>query len=218
MKDKIWLLEFVKKYNYGLSNILTYNSYRTWQRSEVRDYDSISITEVLQLIIDPNMEMVKRYYSDKMEEACEYWTWIHNDIDENIKWNKSKKDNIHIQYRLALLKEWIKIEQSEKTYSKEFKSLPIITGTIDWLTKDSIIDWKTSKTDRNFKSIKYQLQLAWYRWLSWYKKSMVVYLNNKKYSTKISSNTEYWDELWLQLLVYANKLYELWQYNNLYLN
>jgi hypothetical protein len=211
------LKEFISRYEYWLHNILSYNSYRTWTRSEVRDYDSISITEVLGLIIDPTMEFCKRYYSDKMKEACEYWTWIHSDIEKNIKWWKSKKEWIHIQYRLALLKEWINLIESEKLYSKNFKSLPVITGTIDWLTDDTVIDFKTSRTDRNFKSVKYQLQLAWYRWLSWYSGSRILYLNWKKYSVKDSEDMEYYDKVWLQLLEYSNKLYELWQINNLYI-
>lgn len=217
---------FVNKYKYNLLDSLTFNSYRTGQRSEVRDYDSISVTEILSLIEDPNMEMVKIYYSDKLKEAQKYGTTVHKQIEESIIWEQLSgpvtldRWPIAIQFKLFCMKNKVQDMQAEQMFSKQYKELPLVTGTIDaialfkWV--QSILDWKVTKWKRNFKSIKYHIQAAWYRWLTGIPQSMIVYLSPKDYSISTSEDIEYYDALWLELLDYADSLYINNKLNNLY--
>jgi len=54
--------------------------------------------------------------------------------------------------------------QSELDYKTIYKDLPHVTGTIDCIAmmndKQYLFDWKTSRRDRSFKSIKYNIQKA----------------------------------------------------------
>jgi len=213
--------DFIKKYSYNLLDTLTYNSYRTWNRSETRDWDSVSITEILWLIEDPNMEMCKRFYSDKMKEACDFWTKQHKMIEEYIISKQMWSWEVFNHFMLFTIKYWVTKMKSELDYKVTYKWLPTVTGAIDCVCIINelkyLIDWKTSRRNRSFKSVKYNLQKAWYRWLSWIKYSWLVYLNKKWYEFVESKDYDYWDRLWLELLEYANDLYIKWKFNNLYI-
>lgn len=212
------LKEFVWKFNYKMKDKLTYNSYRTWKRNYKRNYDSVSVTEILWLIEDPNMEMVKEFYSLQMKQAAEYGTKKHWDLEKFFKKWEIWNDKIDINFQRALIENEITIIESEKTYKKKYESLPTITWDIDNISKVknelTIIDYKISKK-RNFKSKKYNLQLAWYRWLSWINQSAILYLNKEWYDFSVSEDIEYYDKLWLELLAYANYLFEKWKVSNL---
>lgn len=205
--------EFCDKWNYDLSNELVYNSYRSWKRNYTRDYDSVSVTEILWLIEDSNIRMVKEFYEDKLIEAQKYGTKKHLDLENYSKdWILNNKDKIDINFKIFLIQKKITIKESEKTFKRNYKSLPIITGDIDNISlmnnEEIILDYKISKWERNFKSKKYNLQKAGYRWLSWIKQSWLLFLNQKKYELVISEDMEYYDTLWLDLLEYANYLFE----------
>jgi len=215
------LKRFIDIYpDYSLSNCLTYNSYRTGSRSETRDWDSVSVTEILWLIVDTNMDMVKRFHSDKMQEACDYWTEQHKAIENYINNKEHLDTEVFKHFKIFTIKHSVTEMQAELEYKITYWDLPTITGTIDciWLIGSDkyIIDWKTSKWIRSFKSVKYNLQLAWYRWLARINKSAIVYLNKKWYEFSPSKDNEYWDKIWLELLEYANWLYVAGKINNLY--
>jgi hypothetical protein len=216
------LKDFIRKYNYTVKETLTYNSYRTGQRSETRLYDSISITELLWLIEDPNMEMVKRYYSDKMQEACDYWTKVHKELEDYSNWKKLDPTMININFKIATIKYWLNHYESEWDYRMTISNLPVITGKIDRIVmKDSdkiIVDYKTSWWKRNFKSVKYNLQMAWYRILTWIKKSALLYLNKNTYCFKETKDNTDYEIIFMELIEYANDLFNKWLINNLYKN
>ena len=214
------LINFVVKYGYDLKDELTYNSYRTWKRSETRIFDSISITELLNLIEDKNMELVKRFNSDKMQEACDNWTKFHKWLEDYANWEKLETHNLNINFKTACIKYWIKNLIPEKDYSITYKELPLLTWKLDAICKIwkewFVLDYKTSAGVRNFKSLKYNLQMAWYRYLSWRDKSALLYLNNKNYSFKETDNNNAYDIMFLELLEYANTLFINNKINNLY--
>ena len=215
---------FIKKYWYWLWDILTYNSYRVkWRRDEVRDYDSISVTEILWLLIDSNMEFCKSFYKKELEEACEYWTKSHHAIEQYIKTGK-KEHQLVTQYSLAEIQLWLKPLHTEKTYLLNVEGLPPISGTIDLIAnkdwQETIIDFKTSRKNRNFKSVKYYIQLWFYSLLSWKEKACLLYLNKKGYSYKELTKEEldYAKDIALELIEYSKELFKKWDVINLYNN
>ena len=214
------LNDFVTKYDYTLKNCLEYNSYRDWSRNYVRKYDSVSVTEILSLIEDKNLKFLYSYYKEWMDRAMKFWTSKHKDFEDYFK-SKSlnSSDNIDVNFRKFLIDKDCKIKKSEKTYKKKYWKLPVITWDIDNISiinkQYYIIDYKISKT-RNFKSKKYNIQLAWYRWLSDIKKSWILYLNDKWYKF-VENNDEIYDKIWLDLLEYANNLFINNKTNNLFI-
>lgn len=116
---------FVVKHNYQLLDFITYNSYRTGKRSEVRDFDSISVTEVLSVIRDPTIDFLTRFHEDKLKEAQDYGTRAHKGIENYI--NKvqpqdfnSGPNDIDIQFKLFLIKNKVELHQSEVHFEKSF--------------------------------------------------------------------------------------------------
>lgn len=210
-----YLNAFIEKHNYELWEVLTYNSYWVeWLRDDYRPGESISISEILWLIIDPWMQFVKAYYEEEFEESCRYWTKTHWELEDNVNWKALlERDNkLHRQFKLALIKEDIVPRITERTYELKLEWLPVITWTLDviWDIEDieHLIDYKTWRKKRNFKSIKSQLQLSWYRKLSFIERSALLYLNQKWYDLVISKNKEYYDNIFNDLLEYAIGLYK----------
>jgi len=226
MKDtkKKNLEEFINKYkDYNLLDCLTYNSYRVkWSRDSYRTYDSISTTEMLWLIQDSNMEMVKRFYEDKMKQACSYGTEQHGKIEDYIKTWKISDTDVFKNFRLFTIKHSVTEMVSEWEYSLSYKELPKLTWTIDCICNivgdKYIIDWKTTKNKRSFMSVKHKLQIAMYSILSWINKWWVVYLNAKWYEFKEVEDLDYYKLIVRDLMEYTNELYSQGKVNNLYNN
>ena len=224
MEDYRNLQKFIDKYpDYSLSDTLTYNSYRTWQRSEVRTFNSVSVTEILWLIIDANLDIAKRFYSDKMQEAARYGTQIHNDLEQSILWDKQLDSNqeIHKQYRLACIKESIEPLTPEETFIIDIEGLPKVTWTIDLQANIHnvkwVIDFKTSNKNRNFISVKSKIQICSYLWLSKLEIWWLLYLNQKWYTLKMLTDDEikYYTNIWLDLIEYTKELFSKWKVINL---
>lgn len=218
-----YLNNFIKKYWYELRDTLTYNSYAVkWSRDTHREWDSISVTEILSLIIEPNFEIVKDIHSESIEKACSYGTNIHNTLEEYVLWHiELPNENIYRQFKLSIIKERIKPIIPEEMFALNIDWLPPITGTIDlqadikWVK--NIIDYKTSRKNRNFITIKHLLQICFYIKLSWIQKWWLLYLNKKWYKLKLFSDKEIeeWLNIVSDLIEYTKHLYNTWMVINL---
>lgn len=213
------LHEFIRKNGYELGKVLEYNSYRTWERSETRDFDSLSVTELLKLIIDPNMNIINSIHSDKMQKAMYYGTQIHKELETYFYTWELPNEPIHLNFRKALIQKDINILEAEKDYELDIGIWMTFTAKLDTIVSiDSLtgpMDYKTSRKDRNFISMKYELQWQLYAYLAWYDHSWTLYLNNKNY--KLVKNPDNHLVI-LELIEYARSLHEQWSINNLYLN
>lgn len=213
------MLEFIQKNGYELGNVLEYNSYRTGARSEIRNHDSISVTELLKLIIDPNMNMVESLFQTSLEEAKNYWTLVHLNLEKYFHTKELPDEKIYMNFRKALIQNDIELLESEKDYDLMI-GLPFpLTAKIDTIIKcwDKVgpMDYKASRKIRNFVSMKYQLQLELYKYLSNYDYSWNLYLNSKDY---IFIETGEHRLVILDLIEYARQLYSQWRVKNLFLN
>jgi len=219
----LYLKEFIERYNFWLKDTLTYNSY--WvrgKRDSYRPWESISVSEILDLIIDDNFNFVKKYYKDELKQACEYWTKTHWELEKYWNgWLLSKDNKLHVQVRLALIRDKIKIDKTEKIYSLQLEWIPIITGTIDvtWSIRDNeyIIDYKTSSKSRNYLRVQTKIQLAFYMHLSNIKNASWLYLNQKDYTLQELSEEEkiYFWNIVSDLIEYTKYLFSKWQIINL---
>lgn len=211
--------EFIIRYGYELWDTLEYNSYRTWERSEIRNYDSLSVTELLKLIIDPNMEMVKAIHSEKLQTACDYGTQIHKDLEQYFHTWELPRTPIHLNFRRALVEKDIKILEAEKTYKLDIGIWFPLTAMLDTKVKIGkqrwTMDYKCSRKDRNFITMKYELQWNFYAMMCWEKNAWNLYLNKKRYKLIKASDHHL---VILDLIAYAKTLVEKWHTNNLYLN
>lgn len=212
-----YLNEFINKYkDYELLDKLVYNSYAVkWSRDTHRDYDSVSVSEILNLIEDCNLQMVTRFHWDKMKEAQRYGTQIHSDLEQNILWFKQldKDQPIHKQYRLACIKENIVPKIPEEEFKLDIGIWIPLTWTIDLqaLINDCkwLIDFKTSKGKRNFISVKSKLQICFYLKLSWLTKWWLLYLNQKWYTLMMLSEKDikYYTLIVEDLIKYTQQLF-----------
>ena len=220
-----YINEFINKYpDLILKEVLVYNSYWVeWSRDTFRERQSLSVTEVLSLLEDTNFEVSKRLYWDIMKEACEYWTQIHYDLEQYVLWKQKLdiKQPIHKQFKLALLKEDIEPKIAEQEFKVIIEWLPPVTATIDLQAeiKDImwVIDYKTSRKDRNFISVKNKIQICAYIWFSWLDIWWLLYLNQKWYTFKMltKEEIEFYTKVWLDLLEYSKYLFRTNQTINL---
>ncbi len=216
-----YIKEFIDKYpDLKLLDTLTYNSYRTWKRNYTRDYDSISVSEILWLIEDSNLENVKRFYWDAMKQAAKAWTIFHKEIEDHIKLGKLSTTQQFKAYRLSCIKEWFTCLKSEINYSIPFNDI-VLTWEVDaeWIiSEDSItLDWKTTRKKRAFKSVKQKIQIAFYMKLNSTKRWWLIYLTNWWYEFIELTKEEiiYYTNIVDDLIKYASDLYKKWKVINL---
>jgi len=220
------LTEFINKYkDYNLLNTLTYNSYRVeWRRNYTRDYDSVSTSEMLSLIEDCNLEMVKTFHWDKMKSAATYWTMIHKEIEDFINTKKPWTTEQFKHFRLFCLKEWVWSLRSEINHSIELYEWLPLTWEVDaeWIIdSDSItLDWKTTRNVRAFISVKQKLQIRTYMMFNKTKRWWLVYLTSKwyKFIELTEEEIEYYWLIVSDLMEYTKWLLKEWRVNNLYKN
>jgi len=216
------LNKFCKDNWYNLLDEFTFNSYRTWDRSEIRDYDSVSVTEVLWLIEDPTINMVKSLHWDKLKQACDYGTFVHQSLEDYHRYWDLEDTPINIQFKKALIENDINILEAEQTFSKDLSVGIPLTATIDAISSidcsNVLIDYKTSKKNRNFISIKYNIQIAFYSILSWIDRWAILYLNQKWYKFIEVEDLEYYKKVATELLEYAESLFYRWWATNLATN
>ena len=154
----------------------------------------VSVTEILKLIWDPWFEYVMKYNEDKVKEAAIKWTEVHKQAEDFFtpkSWVIDVNQNFmkfHTLYDVTVLKQ-------EETYYKEGVRWSIdCIGKVnyDWLTQILNIDYKNSEKH----SLKYLLQLAWYKWLNW-NNWVLVY---GKWKLKVVHYNGELDSIWLELV------------------
>ena len=159
------LKQFCEDNKFELSDTLIHWRYGDW---------SISVTELLWLIVDPWFEYVKNNHTKKLQEACDRWNEVHDNAENHnsIVYREIKKNNNIYKYHKTF-KQWkilhgVNILETEKTFVKQW-----IRGTIDALTNIWLVDYKSSRKH----NIKYFLQVAWYCWLSEENNWYILYMN-----------------------------------------
>lgn len=154
----------------------------------------VSVTEILKLIWDPWFEYVMKYNEDKVKKAASKWTEVHKQAEDFFtpkSWVIDVNQNFmkfHTLYNVTILKQ-------EETYYRDGVRWSIdCIGKVnyDWLTQILNIDYKNSEKH----SLKYLLQLAWYKWLNW-NNWVLVY---GKWKLKVIHYNGELDSIWLELV------------------
>lgn len=188
------LQEFCSTYNYKLATEIP----KDWDRY----WNSIpSVTTILWLLIDENFNMIKRYNSKSIKESVESWLQVHSDAELFFKpnnWTTECNLNVikfHSYYN-------VKIIWAEVPYKKDITWKIDLVCDINWTTYN--IDYKYA----NYKSIKYHLQMMWYKYLNWYD-GKLVYLKWKKLEVIDIDNSLY--DIFIELKDYFLKLLNEWR-------
>jgi hypothetical protein len=164
-----------------------YNRYWTWE---------ISITELLSILVDPTFEYIKQNHSEKLQQACDRWTAIHENIE---KWIDTSNPHYR-RFKEWKICEWVKILHKEKKFTREW-----IRGNIDAIIESDKLTWPVDYKSSLRRNEKYKLQLAWYCWLTWYTMWWILYLSDKKYIYDIFDIQEYL-EIFEELLRYSKNI------------
>lgn len=182
------LEEFCIKHNFRLATELPSNWDRYWNWIP-------SVTTILSLLIDDKFNYVLRKNSSTIKASVADWLKNHSDAELFFKpnsWITECNLNVikfHSYYS-------VKIIWTEVNYLKD------ISWTIDLVCE---INWKLYNVDykhAKFKSVKYYLQLMWYKYLNW-NDWMLVYIKDRL--EVIEVDNEYYD-IFIQLKDYFLKL------------
>lgn len=190
------LQEFCDKNWYILKDKINYDwdRYSNW---------TVSVTSILKLLHDPKFEFVMQKYEDKVLEACDRWTLVHNTAEAYFNWNLVPTDDIEncvklnpnvSKFHSLFVKE---ITWTETRYEKEWVSWTIdLEAILDirWKTYEANADYKNAKS----KSEKYKLQMWWYKWLNW-KPWVLVYVWKKLELIEVS---DIYTEIFIELKDY----------------
>lgn len=172
------LQQFCEQNNFYLRDSIN------WEWDRYNDWIA-SITTVLNLIIDPWFEYVKRNHADKIESAANRWKLIHANAEDHVKNGNMDVDNSVIEFFTIFDVEPI---YTEKKYVKDVQWTIDLVWDIHW--KDSWIhniDYKSSVKNKNKK---YRMQLAWYKYLNWYD-WFLAYVDWKKLKHEFVDCDEY---------------------------
>lgn len=148
------LNEFCTKYWYKLLDKLPDNRDRYWTGIP-------SVTTILSLLKDDDFNLVLRKNSSAIKSSITEWLKTHKDAElyfQKDSWVDTCNLNVtkfHSYY-------WVSIVWQEVYYNKDICWTVDLVATINWVTYN--IDYKYSK----YHSVKYFLQLMWYKYLNWY--------------------------------------------------
>lgn len=149
---------------YKLMDEIPYN----WNRYQ----DGIpSVTTILSLIIDPKFEWVKRNHIQAVINAANRGKETHADAESFYRWLGK---TLHPQILKFHVLHWVEVISTEQRYQKDISWTIDLVWVIDGITYN--IDYKNTM----HQSLKYKLQLWWYRYLNdnrW----ALLYLSDKKY-------------------------------------
>lgn len=149
---------------YKLMDEIPYN----WNRYQ----DGIpSVTTILSLIIDPKFEWVKRNHTQAVINAANRGKETHADAESFYRWLGK---TLHPQILKFHVLHWVEVISTEQRYQKDISWTIDLIWVIDGITYN--IDYKNTM----HQSMKYKLQLWWYRYLNdnrW----ALLYLSDKKY-------------------------------------
>jgi len=168
----------------------------SWSFEYGRYWDSkVSITELLSILVDPGFEYIKQNHAVKLQEACDRWTRIH----ENLEKGTDKQDPFYRRFREWKIVHGIDITYKEKTFYREE-----IRGMIDAWTNIWPVDYKSSLRMNE----KYKLQVTWYCRLTWDKQWWILYLSKDKYIFDEVDSEEY-IEVFKELLTYSRSIIKI---------
>lgn len=149
---------------YKLMDEIPYN----WNRYQ----DGIpSVTTILSLIIDPKFEWVKRNHTQAVINAANRGKETHADAESFYRWLGK---TLHPQILKFHVLHGVEVISTEQRYQKDISWTIDLVWVIDGITYN--IDYKNTM----HQSLKYKLQLWWYRYLNdnrW----ALLYLSDKKY-------------------------------------
>jgi hypothetical protein len=182
------LNEFCEKHNYKLATSLpdNWDRYNNWVPS---------VTTILSLLIDDSFNYVLKHNSSAVKSSITQWLKNHSDAELFFKPQSGITQcnlnviKFHSYYNAEII--W-----TEVNYVKD------ISGTIDLVCS---INWKKYNVDykhASYKSVKYFLQLMWYKYLNWYD-WMLVYIKWKLQVIEVTN--EYYD-VFIELKDYFLKL------------
>lgn len=119
---------------------------------------NVSVTSVLNLLVDPAFEYVKRNYWDAVKAACERWTAIHQWAEDFFSWRWTTVDKRILKFHVL---HDVRVLEQERTYVKESVRWTVdLVASVNGLLTN--VDYKSSMK----RNEKYRVQLAWYHWLN----------------------------------------------------
>lgn len=148
------LLKFCKDHWYTLKESIDFDTdrYKDWIPS---------VTTILQLIVDPWFEYIKKHKKEMLKKACDRWNKIHKDAED---FSNGKSLSQHPQITKFQVLHDITTVHAERKHIKDWIQWTIDAevqvGPIEWLTN---IDYKSSLHE----NAKYKIQLWWYHYLTW---------------------------------------------------
>ena len=198
MNDKI--KDWAKENGYILKDKIDWN----WDRY---GYWIPSVTTILQLLVEPSFEYVKRRYASEVKIACEKGTKIHWDAEDFFNGDSEQIHKqimkFHVLYNVVI--KWKEVKIKIHWFQWTIDMVWELDYLFYWdLRKDMNIDYKSSMNE----SKKYFLQLMGYKegngndWA-------ILYLNDKKFKL-VFVPPEYM-ELWIELREYFFTLLNKWQ-------
>lgn len=152
-----------------------------------------SITSILQLIWDPWFEFVMKKYGDKVKESAIKWTKEHSNAEQFFN-PKSWVTNINKNFMMFHVLYNVNVIETEKTIYKDW-----IRWTIDLIWE---IKWKwiynIDYKNTNKHSLKYCLQLWWYKFLNWNPWVLVYW----KWKLNVKFVEDFYKDLFIELKNY----------------
>ena len=164
-----------------------------------------SVTTILQLLVEPSFEYVKRRYASEVREACDRGTKIHWDAEGFFNGDSEQIHKqimkFHVLYDVEIKGKEVKIFVNWFQWTIDM--VWEMYSNLSW-RENRNIDYKSSMN----QSKKYFLQLMGYKegngndWA-------ILYLNDKTFKLVLVPN-EYM-ELWIELREYFFTLLKEWQ-------
>lgn len=188
-------------------NLKTFCELNWFKLKEKIDYNwdrywnwTVSVTSILKLIEDPKFDAILSMYPERVQARADKWTEEHSKAELFFKpksWVTEMNPNFmkfHTLFWIEPLKHEERVEKDNVSWT-----IDLIWRITMWINKWTYnIDYKNS--DKH--SIKYELQLMWYKWLNWNDWVLVYW----KWKLKvIYPNPELYD-IWIQLKDYFFKL------------
>jgi hypothetical protein len=135
-----------------------------------------SVTSILGLIWDAWFDYVKKFHTKALNDAASKWTFVHDEAEHYFKknsWVVKVNKNI-LKFHSLYVDDII---STEKRYMRWW-----VSWTIDLIAKIDYhrFHWifSTDYKNSNLKSLKYKVQLWWYKYLTGYP-GLIVYAKTK---------------------------------------
>jgi len=149
------LKDFCLQHNFTLKDKIDFEWDRYW--------DGIpSVTTILKLIEDPWFEYVKRAYPQEVEKACDNGKIVHKDAEDFFKRNWSSYEVSPQIMKFHVLYDITPIHFEERFIKDGIQGSIDIIWNVGRLNKDMNIDYKNTQ----MHSVKYFVQLMWYKYLN----------------------------------------------------